>query len=524
MKIKTKTSELKRAQEELKKPKNGFRNLFEHAVDPIVILDSKGYLISLNKKVEEILGYKKEELVGRHFAKLNILTLKSKAITLKNFAQRMLGKKILPYEIEVINKKGEIIPVEINASIVQLGKKTLGDMVIFRDLRRRKRAEEKLRESEEKFRAVFEGAGDGILVADIKTKKFAFANPKICEITGYSLKELLKLDVSKIHPKKDLPHVVDQFNKQVEDKITVAKDIPVLRKDKKVIYCDVNSKVIEIGKQKYLVGFFRDITKRKKLEKQRLESNRRLQRLAQKLTIARDELKVAIETKGEFVNIAAHELKTPLQPIVGYADRLLHSGKPTQWQKERLNIILDNAKHLQKLVQDVLDINKMETGIMKFSMEECDLLKIIKEVYESFKPTVEEKGLKFIFDTSKTSDKIQVKGDPSRLNQLFSNLLDNAAKFTNKGSITVQVKEEKNMVTINVKDTGIGIAKNDMPKLFHKFFQADGSNKRKWGGTGLGLTICKEIIKAHKGKISAQSTLDEGSSFQVVLPKLVRSS
>ena len=117
--------------------------------------------------------------------------------------------------------------------------------------------------SEEKFRTIFEGATDGILIADIKTSGFTFANPSMCELTGYSYKELLKLNVSDIHPKNDLPHVKKQFTKQVQGKITLAQDIPILRKDQTIVYCDVNSKPLKIGNQEYLVGFFRDITKRK---------------------------------------------------------------------------------------------------------------------------------------------------------------------------------------------------------------------------------------------------------------------
>ena len=226
--------------------------------------------------------------------------------------------------------------------------------------------------------------------------------------------------------------------------------------------------------------------------------------------------------KGEFMNIAAHELKTPLQPIIGYADRLLQKGNPTDWQKERLNIILDNAKNLLKLVQDVLDINKMETGIMKFSMAEIDLLAIIKEIHESFKPTIEKKGLKFILEIPKTAGVIKIKGDANRLTQVFSNLIDNAIKFTDQGNISIEVIEDTKTATIKIKDTGIGIAKNNLPKLFTKFFQIDGSDKRKQGGTGLGLTICKEITKAHKGKINVQSILGKGSTFSIVLLKLTK--
>lgn len=138
-------------------------------------------------------------------------------------------------------------------------------------------------ESEEKYKAIFEGASDGILIADIKTKKFILANPKICEITGYPLKELLELDVNGIHPKKDLPYVLDQFKKQAQGKITLAKNIPVLRKDKKIIYCDIDSASIKIGKKKYLAGFFRDNTEQKKIEEELKKARGNLQEKVEEL-------------------------------------------------------------------------------------------------------------------------------------------------------------------------------------------------------------------------------------------------
>ena len=146
---------------------------------------------------------------------------------------------------------------------------------------KRKEAIKKLKESEEMYESIFEESPDGILIVDVKTKKFLLANHKICKITGYPLKELLELDVNKIHPKKDLPYVIDQFTKQFQGKITLAKDIPVLRKDKKVIYCDVNSKLIKIAKEDFLVGFFRDITERKKAEEEIKSAQEKWDSLAQ---------------------------------------------------------------------------------------------------------------------------------------------------------------------------------------------------------------------------------------------------
>jgi PAS domain S-box-containing protein len=261
-----------------------FKFLFDNAADPIFILDNKGKFIQINKKVKEILGYREKDLIGKKFTEMNILTKKSKLIALENFIKRMAGFEIKPYEIEIIKKNGEIVIGEINASAIKENGKTIGDMVICRDVTEKRKIEQKLIESEQKYRLIFEEANDGILVADVKTMKFNFANPKICEITGYSLKELLKISVDKIHPKKDLPYVLDQFRKQVERKIDIAKDIPVLRKDKKIVFCDVNSKNIDIKGKKCIIGFFRDITERKKAEQVIKESEEKYKAIVENAT------------------------------------------------------------------------------------------------------------------------------------------------------------------------------------------------------------------------------------------------
>ncbi len=252
--------------------------------------------------------------------------------------------------------------------------------------------------------------------------------------------------------------------------------------------------------------------------KELMVSNRRLQGIAQNLTIARTGLEKAVAEKGEFLNIAAHELRTPLQPIIGYADRLLHSEHLTSEQKEKIFIVLKSADRLLRLVQDILDINKMETGVMKFASEEVSVARLIKDVHESFKPSVEDKKLQFILDVPSHLGK--VRGDLQRLMQVFVNLVGNAVKFTEEGSITIRAKEEKDTVTVAVVDTGVGIDQKYIPKMFTKFFQIEHYLKREHEGTGLGLAICKEIVKAHKGEISVESVLGKGSTFKVVLPKL----
>jgi PAS domain S-box-containing protein len=187
--------------------------------------------------------------------------------------------------------------------------------VYGRDISESKKAEEMLRASEERFREVFEGATDGILAADMENQRFAFANPRMCEITGYTMEELLKLGVADIHTKEDLPYVIEQFTKQADGKFSLAADIPVLRKDQQVIYCDVNSRTINIGKKRYLVGFFRDNTERKKTEDVLRKSEEKFRTLAEE---SPNMIFISVNDKLVYAN-------KKIEEIIGYTRKELYS-------------------------------------------------------------------------------------------------------------------------------------------------------------------------------------------------------
>jgi len=246
-----------------------------------------------------------------------------------------------------------------------------------------------------------------------------------------------------------------------------------------------------------------------------IKSDDEIGKLADTFNRMVEDLKKLDKMKSEFVNIAAHELKTPLIPIIGYIELLLSKDLPKD-VKEKLEIILKAAKREQKLVDDLLNISRLEAGTMEFDMSPIDMKKLIESCANQMLPKIKEKGLELVLDLP---EKLPViKGDEFRLSQVLTNLLDNAIKFTEKGKITVRARQEGDNLIVSIEDTGIGIAKEHMPKLFTKFFQAEMSAKRRHEGTGLGLAISKGIIEAHGGKIWAESELGKGSVFSFSLP------
>jgi PAS domain S-box-containing protein len=254
------------AQIELLKREAKLNAILESSPEAITVTDLNGNIVECNQAAVDTHGFKsKENLVGKNAFELIAKKDREKAI--QNLKRTLQQRSVKNVEYTLLTKDGREFQAELSASVVRdASGKPEYFMAITKDITERKKAEETLQESEERFRAIFEGANDGILVADVETKRFFFANPRICEITGYSLEELLKLGVGDIHPEKDLPYVIDSFTKQMQGKMTLSKDLPVLRKDERVVYCDVNARPMKIRSQEYLIGLFRDVTERKKAE------------------------------------------------------------------------------------------------------------------------------------------------------------------------------------------------------------------------------------------------------------------
>ena len=216
------------------------------------------------------------------------------------------------------------------------------------------------------------------------------------------------------------------------------------------------------------------------------------------------------------MNIAAHELKSPVTPIKGYLDLIISDKNTSKNIKSWAKISLRNAERLLKLVNDILDVSRLDTDTMKFEMEKLDIVKILDEISEDMKPTIENKNLKLITDIPR--DLPNVVGDKYRLSQVFKNLFVNAIKFTDKGSISLTAEKKNSHILINIKDTGIGVSQDELKKIFNKFYQAYTGDDRKNEGTGLGLYICKEIVKKHRGEIWVESQPGKGSKFYIKIP------
>lgn len=363
--------------------------------------------------------------------------------------------------------------------------------------RKRQEAEETLRESEQKFRTIFESATDGLLLADPETKKFYLGNKTIYQMLGYNEGEIRSLGVMDIHPQKSLPYVIEQFEKQLRGEITVAKDIPVKRKDGSVFYADINSAPVTLAGKTYLMGVFRDITERKRAAK-KIKSLEELDRL-----------------KDEFLNIAAHELKTPLTSIIGMSEIL---KRQKLGMEKSLDIIYNEGKRLNHAVRQILEVTRFESGKETVHTEPFNLIAFIASFLPNLNTIAGQKKSKIITKTEK--ENINIMSDQEKISHLIYNLVDNAIKYGPEWqTITISISlPEKDWVKVEVIDQGKGIPKDQQRNLFAKFSQLEPSLSRSQEGLGLGLYICKLIVDQLGGKIGVKSTVGEGSNFYFSFP------
>lgn len=254
--------------------------------------------------------------------------------------------------------------------------------------------------------------------------------------------------------------------------------------------------ILEKGEKKALI-FIEDITAAKKAEEER---------------------KRIMNMKSEFISMVSHELRTPLSVIKEYVDIVQDEsmGPLNKQQKEFLTTAKQNIARLTRLINDVLDYQKLEAGRMQFALEEGDINLLIEQIARDISPLIKNKGLKSVLRLAKDLPKITF--DKDRITQILTNLINNAVKFTDKGSIAIETSKLENAVCVSVSDTGKGIKKEDLGKLFKSFSQVGKEKGDAVEGTGLGLIISKKIIQGLGGKIEAQSEYGKGSTFQFFLP------
>jgi PAS domain S-box-containing protein len=373
--------------------------------------------------------------------------------------------------------------------------------------------------SEKKFHSIFENSVEGIFQSSFNGK-FLTVNPALVNILGYeSAEELLKVDIA-----KDVyinPEAREQIIKELEEKKVINnRNITLKKKDGTLVTVRLNDRMLtdEFGNQPYFEGNIEDITERVKIEEERKKAEEALRLEKQRSDALALEATQATKLKSQFLANMSHEIRTPMNGILGFLS-LIEKGsyKDIDEMKQYIANAKQSAESLLDIINDILDLSKIEAGKMELESVDFNIEKILNDAISFLSPKSNEKGLQILTNISSGSI-LDVNGDPSRLRQIFLNLISNAIKFTEKGKILIDVKSYlggKGVINFSasVEDEGIGIPEEKINTLFKAFSQVDGSNTRKYGGTGLGLVICKEFVSLMGGEIKVESKYGKGSKF-----------
>jgi PAS domain S-box-containing protein len=417
-------------------------------------------------------------------------------------------------------------------------------IAVITDISDRKRAEEALRASEERFFKAFHATPDAIVISRVSDGLLLDVNDVFLRKLGYSREDIVDrktVDLNVWVNSDDRERYITGVREQGRVRDMEAQ---FLSRTGAILDGLVSGETIMIGEELCLLTIVRDISERKKIERElekhriRLEemvsertaelekSQLTLLKLVDDLNAKKDELAIAMEKaqaadqiKSSFLATMSHELRTPLNSIIGFTGILLQglAGPLNQEQHKQMTMVQNSSRHLLALINDVLDISKIEAGELVLSPAPFDLRQSLEKTVRMVAPLAEKKGITLHLDIADTIGTIMA--DQRRLEQVMLNLLNNAVKFTDKGHVRISCREEDADYILSFADTGVGMRPEDIPNLFQPFRQIDSGLTRKHEGTGLGLSICKKIIDMMGGSISVESRWGEGSVFTVRLSK-----
>ncbi|MCZ8343600.1 MAG: PAS domain-containing protein [Leptospira sp.] len=492
----------------------------------IIGTDTDGIITHFNKGAENLLGYKAKEVIGKTTP--YIFHLPDEVQNRSDFLSVKYGYPIQGFETFVhlakqgvvdsrewtyVKKTGETFPVElVISSVKNRNNDIIGFLGIGIDISNHKATERTLRESESRWQFALEGSGDGIWDWNAITNKVYFSK-QWKSMLGYSELEIgdsLQEWESRVHP-DDLAECFKHLNEHFEKKVPVyTSEHRMLHKNGEYVWILDRGKVIERdrqGKPVRVIGTHSDITERKNMEKMLKE--------------AKSKAESASSAKSEFLANMSHEIRTPLNGVIGFSE-LLSKTNLDEIQKQYTETISISANSLLDLINDILDFSKIESGKMDLHFEPVSLNDLFYQINEIIKFKSNQKGLNYILEIDKNVPNI-ILTDAIRLRQIILNLTSNAIKFTEIGFVKVRISASKlyddiHHFTFEIRDTGIGIDEENQKKIFEAFSQADTSTTRKFGGTGLGLTISSQLLKLFGSKLSVNSSLNNGSVFSFSFP------
>lgn len=486
----------KQVENTLEQTETLFRALLDLLPDAVVVIDPNDDdgmwpIINCNHAACQMNGYRRDELIGHSIDVLNGLegTPAERTAYLKQL--REAGH--IQLETEHRRKDGVTFPVEVSTTLLMVGNQELV-IGVDRDITERKRAEAEIFRQKQYFESLVDNSPVAIVVLDTQ-QNILSCNPAFENLFQYAVTEIISKNLDTLITTPDTLGEAAQFTKQVMEQAVhgIGKR---RRKDGTLVDVELFGVPVFVkGERIGALAIYHDISD---------------------LARARREAEEANRAKSEFLANMSHEIRTPMNGVIGMLELALDTSLTAE-QEDYLKTSLHSAEALLVLINDILDFSKIEAGRLELENINFDLRNTIEDVAYALAKRAEEKGLELVclIHPDLNSD---LSGDPARLRQVLVNLVGNAIKFTHHGEIVIQAEpmyeDEKDVeIKFSVQDTGIGIPPERQALIFERFTQADGSTTRKYGGTGLGLTISKQLVEAMGGAIGVQSVPGEGSMF-----------
>lgn len=481
--------------------------IVESSVDAIIGKDLNSMVTSWNKGAEKIFGYSAKEMIGNSILKIFPADRYTEELIIIEEIKK--GKSIQAFETKRKRKDGSLIDVSITVSPIKNDKDIIvGISNISQDISERKMTEVLLTESNEKFQSLVESLSDVIYSLDV-FGNIIYASPNWFTNLGYSPEDLIGKHFSFLIDPDDLDICNLAITEILEFKKKRNIDIRLVHKDGRDIWHSVsgapqfgaNNEIVAI------VGIAHNISELKEKENEILEAKKKAES--------------ASKTKSEFIANVSHEIRTPLHGIIGFTELLLKTElKDTQY--EYMKSVSRSANSLFELINDILDYSKIEEGKIELNPESIVLSDFLYGLVDMIKYSCIKKKIDF-YIVNQVEDIHTIKIDPLRLRQVLVNLLSNAVKFTHKGEIELKIKRDttindKLVLLFTVSDSGIGIAESSKKKIFEAFTQEDSSTTKRYGGTGLGLTISNKLLHLMNSMLLLESEQGKGSTFYFQLP------
>ncbi|MEG3640317.1 ATP-binding protein [Magnetococcus sp. PR-3] len=488
----------------LRNSEKSYRELFDSMDDAIYIHNATGHFIAVNQAVEKLFGLPKETFVNKTPHDFRAANLNDMSSIEHAWNQCLQGFQPR-FEYWGVNNQGIPFPQEIQLSSgVYMGQSVI--IGVGRDITQRKKMEERLRESELRLRTAGKASYDLIYEWNVDSDELLWFGD-IDHFLGFSAGEIsrdIQAWLALIHP-DDAPTLADAVIHHRESIEPIRFDYRIRRKDGSYRYWSDHGLPLldDQGKPYRWIGVCTDITERQEMEIALRES--------------RDRAQQANQAKSEFLAAMSHEIRTPMNVVIGLSDLLMETTQDPE-QKGYLDRLQHAGQTLMELINNILDLSKVEAGQLNIDHSPYPLQTIVHKSVELFRISAQEKGVELNLTLDPTLPEM-IMGDAGRLQQILLNLLSNALKFTDQGAVLVEAQRlGDGELEISVIDSGIGIDPKELPRIFEKFTQVDGSLTRRHGGTGLGLAISRQLVALMGGTLLAYNNQVQGCTFRINLP------